>query len=278
MENIRFFKIFVFTVFLVAVVFLYLLVNDKINFGEYSVFGDKIKNETTIASDDLRETSGDAANASFPGAENKIYRKADENNLAAKKVLFDMPFASQAPFGEWSDPRQQDGCEEASALMAVKWGRGEALTKEQARQEIIAASEYQKNAFGHHHDTSAKDTIERIFKGYFNYEAVKLKQIDKVEDIVSELYAGNIVIVPASGQILKNPNYTAPGPERHMLLIRGYDPISEEFITNDPGTRKGEGYRYSESVVFGAIRDYLTGHELPIDGVEKVMIIVGQAN
>lgn len=36
-------------------------------------------------------------------------------------ILYDVPFAAQAPFGEWSDKRQQDGCEEVSALMAVKW-------------------------------------------------------------------------------------------------------------------------------------------------------------
>ena len=34
-------------------------------------------------------------------------------------VLLNVPFTSQAPFGEWSDPRHQDGCEEAAALMAV---------------------------------------------------------------------------------------------------------------------------------------------------------------
>src|SRR3989344_6679608 len=53
-------------------------------------------------------------------------------------VLLTVPFAAQAPFGEWSDPRQQDGCEEASTIMAMHWVRGDmSLTLEEAKKEIL---------------------------------------------------------------------------------------------------------------------------------------------
>jgi hypothetical protein len=39
-----------------------------------------------------------------------------------------------------------------------------------------------------------------------------------------------------------------------MLVIVGYD--SNGFITNDPGTRKGEGYRYSFATLMAAIHDW----------------------
>ncbi|KKU51956.1 MAG: hypothetical protein UX75_C0058G0008, partial [Candidatus Moranbacteria bacterium GW2011_GWE2_47_10] len=56
--------------------------------------------------------------------------------------------------------------------------------------------------------------------------------------------------------------------------------FSKEFITNDSGTRNGEGYRYGENVLFGAVRDYPTGnhYEKPIDEsvIERNMIVVGR--
>ncbi len=57
---------------------------------------------------------------------------AEDNNAsttaevaaAIKDVLLDIPFTPQAPFGEWSNPIYQDGCEEAVRLIAVRWARG----------------------------------------------------------------------------------------------------------------------------------------------------------
>jgi hypothetical protein len=59
-----------------------------------------------------------------------------------------------------------------------------------------------------------------------------------------------------------------------MVVIRGYDVDTKEFITNDVGTRQGENYRYPESVLFNAIRDYPTGDHLPITGFTKSAILV----
>lgn len=59
-----------------------------------------------------------------------------------------------------------------------------------------------------------------------------------------------------------------------MVLIKGYDPATKQFITNDAGTQNGENYRYNETVFFNAIRDYPTGHHVPIVGVEKTMLVV----
>lgn len=189
-------------------------------------------------------------------------------------VLLDVPFTSQAPFGEWSDKRQQDGCEETSALMAVAWARGEKLSKENAKKEILAMAEYEKNKYGSFVDTNAKDTVDRIIKGYFNYEKAQAVDDISINDIVAELYKGNVVLVPCNGRQLDNPNYTPPGPERHMLLIRGYDPAKKEFITNDAGTRKGEKYRYKEDVLYKAIVNYPTGDHEPIKVEMKSMIVV----
>ena len=72
--------------------------------------------------------------------------KKVEDISIGKILIPNVPFVSQAPFGEWSDQRQQDGCEEVSSLMAIKWAREESITKEEALDEILGSSEYtQKN-------------------------------------------------------------------------------------------------------------------------------------
>ncbi|OGC91744.1 hypothetical protein A2876_01380 [Candidatus Amesbacteria bacterium RIFCSPHIGHO2_01_FULL_48_32b] len=189
-------------------------------------------------------------------------------------VLLDVPFTSQAPFGEWSDPRHQDGCEETAALMAATWaGKASMESKADNARKIEDIWEYQVETYGEARDTSAADTAERIIEGYFGYRAYSLKLLADSEDIKEELAKGSVVIVPTDGRGL-NPNYTAPGPERHMIVIRGYDDETGEFITNDPGTRKGEKYRYKYERLFEAIRDYPTGYHVPIEGREKRAIVV----
>lgn len=209
--------------------------------------------------------------------EDKI--KPDEIEISVEKekpvdVVNSAPFTPQAPLAEWSDEVFQDGCEEAVSLMAVMWAKGGSLTKEQAKTEIISASNYEKEKFGEYRDTSAKDTLERIIKGYFEYTDAEYKENITTEDIIAELKKGHLVITPMDGQKIGNPYYTPPGPERHMLLIIGYDAEKQEFITNDPGTKRGAGYRYSKDVLFDAIRDYATGYHEPFPDPVKSMIVI----
>ena len=188
----------------------------------------------------------------------------------------DVPFVSQAPFGDWKDPRQQDGCEEAASMIAVYWAQSKTLTKSHALEQIISIAAYETDKYGQYTDTSAIDTTKRIIKGYFNYSNAKTINVNNLNDLIHPLGLGYLVIVPTNGQLLHNPNYTSPGPERHNLVIRGYDRLKSEFITNDPGTRKGENYRYPENVLFAAIRDYPTGEHLPILVATKSAILVSK--
>lgn len=183
-------------------------------------------------------------------------------------------FAAQAPFGEWSDPRQQDACEEASALIVVKWALGETFTLSEAKTEILKISKYQTDEYGEYRDTSVEDTLKWIINGYFKYDKARLEKDITKADIIKELEKGNLVIVPTDGQLLNNPNFTPPGPERHMLVIRGYNYETKKFIANDPGTRQGQKYPYPEDTLFRAIQNYKTGYHEPIKNIEKVMIVV----
>jgi len=203
---------------------------------------------------------------------------------SSSSILIKVPFTSQAPLGAWKDQRQQDGCEEAVVAMAMKWVGDEnkkfaslEAEKKDWLLRIIILSEFEKKKYGEYRDVALKDINAWLFRDYFKYKNAEIKSVKAAKDIILELEAGNIVLTPMDGRALNNPNFTAPGPERHMILIKGYDYKTKEFITNDPGTRKGESYRYSEKVLFEAIRAYPTGYHKPIESVIKEMIVVHRA-
>lgn len=191
--------------------------------------------------------------------------------------LSGVSFTPQAPFGNWSDSRQQDGCEEAAAIMAVKWARGESLSRSQAEALITGISDWELEKYGEYRDISARDTVNWIIKDYFGHNNAEVKYGITAQDIINELEKGNIVIVPTDGRLLFNPNFTPPGPERHMFPIKGYDYDRGEFIVNDNGTRNGESYRYGKNTLYNAIIDYSTGYHEPVTSASKVMIVVRPA-
>ena len=205
----------------------------------------------------------------------------DINNIAEDTIsnqmssyIDNVPFTTQAPFANWDDQRQQDGCEEAPALMAVSWARGESFSQQEALAEIIGASDYILNKYGEYRDISSQNAVEWIYKDYFNFNNVEIKKGINKDDIILELAKGNLVITPMNGQIMGNPYFTPPGPPRHMLVIRGYDAEKDIFITNEPGTRVGENYEYDTSNFFLAIRDYPMGYHETIDQIEKNIIVI----
>jgi hypothetical protein len=195
---------------------------------------------------------------------------------SSTSFIIPVPFTAQAPLGEWSDDRQQDGCEEASVAMAMAWVNGESnIAKEEWLARILALTDFEQKKYGEHRDVALKDVVSWMFNDYFSYEKVVIKPVASSSTILKELEQGNIVLIPTNGQALKNPNFKAPGPEEHMILIKGYDYKMGQFITNDPGTRRGENYHYSSEIIFNAIRPYETGYRLPFPEVlVKKMIVV----
>src|SRR3989339_405401 len=191
------------------------------------------------------------------------------------KILINgLPFTTQAPYGEWTDQRQQDGCEESSALMAIKWARKQNLTQDEALKEITGISDWLLTKYGEYRDISAQDMVDWIFKDYFKYDNIKLVKNITINNIIEELNKGNLIITPMNGQVMHNPYFTPPGPIRHAIVIRGYDPETKKFITNDPGTKRGELYSYDTAVLYEAIRDYPTGYHEIIAKIEKNMIVI----
>ena len=194
-----------------------------------------------------------------------------------------VPFTTQAPLVNWADPRQQDGCEEAVAVMAMAWVKGEGLktkiTPAEFEKRILALSDFQEEKYGEYRDTGLSDMLVWIFQDYFQYDKAVIKDVASSDDILRELEKGNIVLLPMAGQELKTPNFKAPGPPTHMILVKGYDYQTQEFITNDPGTRLGADYRYPATRVYEAIQVYPTGyHQAVLERTRAMLIIPPAAN
>ncbi len=189
-------------------------------------------------------------------------------------VMQTVPFISQAPEAQWSDPIFQDGCEEASLLMAMSWAQGTPLSAGNATEEIMKLIRFEEASDkGYTADVSATDVAD-IARRYFNYTQVEVAEHVTATSLIERLQAGAVIVAPMNGQLLHNPYFTAPGPLYHMLLVIGYDPTTQEFITNDPGTRRGKGFRYSVPVFMNALRDYPSGHHEPITHNEKRVVII----
>ena len=206
------------------------------------------------------------------------YGPAQIAKASSTSFMLAVPFTSQAPLAEWSDERQQDGCEEAAVIMAMSWIKNEkTLGKTEAKRRIVTLSDFELKKYGEFRDVALADIVKWDFNDYYNYKKVSLKKVVTANDILNELEQGNIVLAPMNGQALKNPYFTAPGPERHMVLIKGYDYKTQQFITNDSGTRRGESYRYSAATMLKAIRPYKTGNKLPFaKTLVKEMIVVSK--
>jgi len=244
-----------------------LLIVIVLGFGVFFYFN---KNNSNNVSDN-NETE-DSLEIIESGQEPEKEQKIEEYKQV-ESVLLNVPFVVQAPLANWDNPIFQDACEEAAILMAKYWLLGKDISSQQAYNEILKLAEFEQEKYGNYFDHSAEDVVQ-IIKDYIDYQEVYFKKDIDINDIKTELARGNLVVVPINGQAISNPYYSPPGPERHMLVIIGYNNKTKQFITNDSGTKNGKNYCYNQDVLFWSIRDYPTGHKIPIVRTEKAMIIV----
>jgi hypothetical protein len=189
-------------------------------------------------------------------------------------VNYAVPFTSQAPYGIW-DALHGEACEEASMIMVSAYFNQQSLTQHGSEQAILNLVNWQTSN-DYAVDLTAEETKE-VLADYFDIEAELVYQVT-VDRIKTELNKGALVIVPAAGRQLGNPYFTPPGPIYHMLVIRGYN--ETQFITNDPGTRRGQGYVYEYQTLLNAVHNW--NHQRAEGGMtdsemaqgEKVMLVI----
>jgi len=161
-----------------------------------------------------------------------------------------MQFASQAPYANWDQP-YQDACEEASIIIDRYYLDKLNLTKDIMNEQILTMVEWQNQNWGGHHDLTSEKTLE-LARQFYGLNGQVIYNYD-VESIKEKIADGVPVLIPADGKKLNNPNFKNGGPNYHMLVIKGYD--RQKFITNDPGTRLGEGYVYPYETILNSVKN-----------------------
>ncbi|MCX6765795.1 MAG: C39 family peptidase [Candidatus Moranbacteria bacterium] len=192
-----------------------------------------------------------------------------EEKTLPEKIFIKVPFTSQAPFAVW-DIRHEEACEEASLLMLAYYFQGEKLNKEIAEKEVQELIKFQIEKYGDYKDSNVGEIV-KLAEDFYGIKNLRVIYDFSKGEIKKELAKGNPIIVPAAGRLLGNPYYTQPGPLYHNLVLVGYS--GDKIITNDPGTRKGEGYRYPIDVLYNAIHDF-PGDKNKINEGRKAMIVI----
>ncbi|RJQ14030.1 hypothetical protein C4553_01740 [Candidatus Parcubacteria bacterium] len=186
-----------------------------------------------------------------------------------------VPFAVQAPFAKWYHP-YEEACEEATILMAVKYFEGKkTIPLAEIDDQLLKMVVYEEKVFGHYVNSDMKEVASLLegFYGISNYEIINNADF---EDIKLAIVKGYAVILPAAGKLLNNPYFVQPGPPYHTVVVTGYDDTTKEFITNDPGTIRGEGLRYSYETIEKAWHDWTGSEETLLQGGKNLLVIKGR--
>lgn len=185
------------------------------------------------------------------------------------KVALDVPFATQAPLGNWDMP-YQEACEEASLILVNRFLDGQGITPSEMDAAILAMVDWQTSKNMDMDITAAQ--MAETAEGYLGRSAEVYYDDDvSIAAIEAELAKGNPVILPLAGQDIGNPYFSGDGPPYHVLVVTGYD--GKNFITNDVGTKRGESYKYRKDVLFDAIHDW-PGDKDRIREGRKAMVVV----
>ncbi|MCD6096863.1 C39 family peptidase [bacterium] len=248
----------------------------------------KIKNtspEQTIPQNQLplpneANKQNELLNNQSKNTENKSSEKPLPESLPSK-VDIPVPFTPQAPFAVWDDDHNE-ACEEAALIMVKHFQDNTPLDKETAEVEILDSIAWQKTNWNGHFNLSAEKIVQ-LAETYFKIKNIYLEKNPSIEDIKRHLAKGEIIIAPTYGRELKNPYFRGQGPIYHALIIRGYN--KDKFITNDPGTKRGEKFTYSQDNLYNAIHSWpgeFQKHYSEQEAVqlikqgEKTIIVVGK--
>ncbi|MDG1949296.1 MAG: C39 family peptidase [bacterium] len=195
----------------------------------------------------------------------------EEEVTLPASVNLAVPFTSQAPHGVWANP-YKEACEEASLYMAHQYFEGSlvgTIDADVADRDLVEMVSFEMDLFGYFEDTTVEQTA-LIAEMLYGYQTLIIED-PTAEQIQEQLAAGRPVLVPAAGRLLGNPYFTAPGPLYHMLIIRGYT-ASNQFIVNDPGTKRGESYVYGVDTIMNAVHDWNNGNEIT-EGAKRVLVV-----
>ena len=256
----------------------YYVFEDSAPANYLSIFSREPAAETssqTVAGNGENGSMEETENQAEPTAALNSEMKIEALESLPNKVINPAPFVPQAPYQVWDD-LHEEACEEAAIITARAYLDGQkSVSKEEADQEIRKLVAFQEEHFNGHHDLSVAKMLELI-QGYYGQDLARhfeTKTNYTETDLKKYLAEGAVIIVPAAGRVLENPNFKQPGPLYHALVIIGYDEKKQQFITSDPGTRKGEEFRYSYSNLMESIHDFPGQKDQILTGEKRVILV-----
>jgi hypothetical protein len=186
-----------------------------------------------------------------------------------EEMNLSVPFMLQAPKQNWDMP-YQEACEEASMLMVKGYysGKQGVYTPDEADKLIVDFVNYQTSQ-GLPPDITAEES-KRMMQEYLGLARATVIENPTADQLKGFIAKRMPIILPASGKLLNNPNFRNGGPNYHMLVIKGYTKAGQ-FIVNDPGTRKGADYVYSEKTIMNAMHDWNGGDV--VRGAKRVIVV-----
>jgi len=188
--------------------------------------------------------------------------------LPASYQIHNVPFEPQAPFANW-DHLHDEACEEASLIIVNYYLTNQGLNASIMEDQIQKITSWEIDNWQVPDKDLTVAELKIIAENFYHLNP-EIKKINELNDIKKQISSGHIVIVPAAGRLLGNPNFRSPGPIYHMLVVTGYTPSG--FITNDVGTKRGLNFQYKNDIFFSAIHDW-SGSSDTINSGEKLMLV-----
>lgn len=263
----------VFVGIVISSVFLFVFL--KKNTDSFSFKKEKfIENSSQIRSENVKNDTLDdilQQNESIPQTKEKLAKNEEIELELPVFIENDAPFISQAPFGVWDD-LHDEACEEAVLIIANGFlNNADEISKEVAEKEIQALVAWQMKKYGEHKDLNIAE-IKDMALNFYRDELIVSENINE-ENFKKILANGDIIIIPAAGRELNNPFFTSPGPLYHALVVIGYDDLKREFITHDPGTKRGKEFRYSYDILLNSVHDFPGKKEKILEGKPRALIV-----
>jgi hypothetical protein len=198
----------------------------------------------------------------------EVFVEIEKEEIEITSINLALPFTSQAPTGNWQQP-YQDACEEASLLMVDYYYQNKEISSPEETEKIFADMvAWQEDNWGGHFNMPVAKFSEYIDIFYdYRVELVEDVSVAQLENFLDQ---GLPIIVPADGHKLDNPFFSGDGPEYHMLVIKGY--VDGNFITNDPGTWRGEDFIYTYENMMESIHDWDT-KKSTASGLRNVLVL-----
>lgn len=170
-------------------------------------------------------------------------RAAREN-----KLELPVPYATQAPYGQWEAP-WNEACEETSAAMVDAYYNEQTLNTEKTAKIVQEMIDWEKENNLPQEDTDAAQT-QQLIEAKTSFK-VEIKTHPTLEDIQQELDNNRPVIALVNMYSL----YQEPdqGDSYHVLVITGYDKNKKVFLVNDPARTQKE---YSYDTLMHSLHDY----------------------